>query len=101
MSAALELARRARAAAGADALATVTRERSTMLRFARSRPTQATSIDDATVEIAALRAGHVGRAATNRTGDEALADCARAAVGAAEAAAARAGPRHYPGLPRP
>lgn len=98
MSAALDLARRARDAAGGEALATVVRERSTMLRFARSRPTQATSVDDLTVEVAVLRAGHVGRAATNRLDDDALADCARSAVAAAEAAA-RSGDGAYPGFP--
>jgi PmbA protein len=101
VSDALDLARRALAAGGGDALATVTRERSTMLRFARSRPTQATSVDDVTVEIAALRAGHVGRAATNGVDDDALAGCARAAVLAAQAAASRAGEGHYPGFPEP
>ncbi len=101
MSATLELARRALAAAGGDALATVTHERSTTLRYARSRPTQATSIDDRTIEIAALRAGHVGRSATNRVDGDALADCARAAGLAAEAAAARAGEGHFPGFPEP
>jgi PmbA protein len=101
VSDALELARRALAAASGEALATVARERSTMLRFARSRPTQATSVDDLTVEIAVLRGGHVGRAATNRTDRDALADCARAATLAAEAAAAAAGEGHYPGFPAP
>ena len=96
---ALDLARRALEAAGGDALATVTRERSTMLRFARSRPTQATAVDDLTVEVAALRAGHVGRAATNRVDRDALEDCARAAALAAETAAARAGAGHFPGFP--
>jgi len=99
---ALDLAQRALAAAGGrDALATVTRERSTMLRFARTRPTQATAVDDLTVEVAALRAGHVGRAATNRVDRGALEDCARAAVLAAETAAARAGAGHFPGFPAP
>ena len=41
------------------------RERSLMLRFAADRPTQATAIDDVTVELAVLRDGHVGRATTN------------------------------------
>ena len=98
---ALDLARRALVAAGGDALASVTRERSTTLRFARSRPTQATAVDDLTVEVAALRAGHVGRAATNRVDREALEDCARSAVLAAETAAARAGAGHFPGFPPP
>lgn len=100
MTATLDLARRARDAAGEAALATVVRERSTMLRFARSRPTQATSVDDLAVEIAALRGGHVGRATTNRLDDDALGDCARAAVAAAEAAA-RSGDGRYPGFPSP
>jgi len=98
---ALDLARQALSEAKGDALVTVTRERSTMLRFARSRPTQATSIDDLTVEIAVLRAGHVGRAATNRADRDALTDCARAAVAAAQAAAGRAGEGHFPGFPSP
>jgi predicted Zn-dependent protease len=97
----LDLARRALAATSGDALATVTRERSTMLRFARSRPTQATSVDDLTVELAVVRGGHVGRAATNRTDRDALADTARAATRAAAAAAAHAGGGHYPGFPAP
>jgi PmbA protein len=97
----LELARRAVARASGEALVTVAHERSTMLRFARSRPTQATSIDDLTVEVAVLRGGHVGRAATNRVDDDALAGCARAATLAAEAAAACAGEGHYPGFPAP
>ncbi|MEX2252792.1 MAG: metallopeptidase TldD-related protein, partial [Thermoleophilaceae bacterium] len=101
---ALGLAERALAAApsgGADELqASVTRERSLLLRFARSRPTQATSIDDLTVELTAQRDGHLGSATTNRTDDEALARCGRAAADAAEAAA-RAGTGAYPGLPSP
>lgn len=95
-----ELARRALDAAGENALATITHERSTMLRFARSRPTQATSIDDVTVEVAALRDGHLGRASTNRIDDEALAECARAAVQAAEIAA-RSASGDCPGFPTP
>jgi predicted Zn-dependent protease len=101
VSEALDLARRALGRAKGEALATVTNERSTMLRFARSQPTQATSVDDLTVEIAVLRSGHVGRAATNRVDADALADCARAATLAAEAAAASAGEGHYPGFPHP
>ena len=67
----LELAERALAAAGGDgALASVTTERSLMLRYARSRPTQATAIDDLTVGIAVLRGGRVGTASTNFTDDE-------------------------------
>ena len=66
MSAA-EIAERAVAVAGADALVRVVRERSLVLRFALSRPTQSTAVDDVTIEIAALDRGHVGRATTNRT----------------------------------
>lgn len=101
MTTALELAGQALRVAGGEALATVTRERSLMLRFARSRPTQATSVDDLTIEIAVLRAGHVGRAATNEVDRDALERCARAAERAAEAAAMRAGVGHFPGWPSP
>ena len=97
-----EVAERAREAAGAaQALATVTRERSLALRFARSRPTQATSVDDLTVEVAVVTDGHVGRAATNDIGPEALRRCAGAAVLAAETAARAAGAGVYPGFPEP
>jgi PmbA protein len=95
---ALELAERAVRKAGPDALALVTRERSLLLRFAANRPTQATEVDDLTVELAVVRRGHVGRAETNSTDDDALAACARRAGGAAEAAAA-AGKGIYPGFP--
>jgi PmbA protein len=97
---ALELAERALRHAAPDGLALVTRERSLMLRFAANRPTQATEVDDLTVELAVLRRGHVGRAETNATHDEALAGCARRAAAAAEAAAA-AGDGIYPGFPDP
>ena len=97
-----EVAERAREAAGAaHALATVTRERSLALRFARSRPTHATSVDDLTVELAVVTDGHVGRAATNDIGPEALRRCAGAAVLAAETAARAAGAGVYPGFPEP
>ena len=71
-----------------------------MLRFARSRPTQATSVDDVTVEVAAVRDGHVGRAAGNATDAEGLASVGRAAAVAAEAAARSAsGHGSFPGFP--
>jgi len=97
----LELAQRALAAAGAGdgALATATRERSLMLRFAASRPTQATAVDDTGVELAVLRHGHVGRASTNDFCDEALASCAQRATAAADAAARAVGTGSYPGFP--
>ncbi|MEA2450088.1 MAG: hypothetical protein QOG63_2020, partial [Thermoleophilaceae bacterium] len=101
MSETLELAQRALAAAGggADALAHVAHERSLMLRFARSRPTQATAVDDLTVTLAIVRDGHVGTASTNATGADDLAGCVRRATAAAEAAARSGGAGHYPGFP--
>jgi predicted Zn-dependent protease len=91
-----------RAAGPADgALARVIAERSLFLRFAASRPTQTTAVDDITVEIAVLRDGHVGRASTNRTAAEAICAAAGAARAAAETAARAGGPGAYPGLPEP
>jgi predicted Zn-dependent protease len=84
-----------------DALVTVTSERSVLLRFARSRPTQATAVEDATIEVAVLRDGHVGTATTNREDDDSLTTCARAAQEAAEAAARTRGHGSYPGFPGP
>jgi PmbA protein len=84
----LEVAGRAAELAGPDALALVTRERSLMLRFAASRPTQSTGIDDVTVELAVPLRGNVGRASTNAVDDGSLADCAARARHAAEAAEA-------------
>jgi PmbA protein len=83
-----EVAERAAGHGGAGTFALVTRERSLMLRFAAGRPTQSTSIDDLTVEIAVPFRGHVGRASTNAVDDGALADCAGRARAAADAAAA-------------
>ena len=83
-----EVAQRAAERAGPGALALVTRERSLMLRFAASRPTQSTGIDDVTVELAVPLRGNVGRASTNAVDDESLADCAARARAAADAAEA-------------
>jgi len=83
-----EVAQRAAERAGPGALALVTRERSLLLRFAGSRPTQSTGIDDVTVELAVPLRGNVGRASTNAVDDESLADCAARARLAAEAAEA-------------
>jgi PmbA protein len=96
----LEIAERGLALAGGDAQVTVVRERSLMSRFARSAPTQATAIDDTSVEILCLRDGHAASASTNRLDDGAL----RAAVRRAETAAvaaARSGPGTHPGLAPP
>ena len=98
---AARLAERAVAAARGDALAHVAHERSLMLRFADNRPTQATAVDDATVEIAVVRDGHVGRASTNDNSDEALRECARRAEAAADAAAATSPPGPHPGFAAP
>ena len=81
-----EVAQRAAERAGPGALALVTRERSLLLRFAASRPTQSTGIDDVTVELAVPLRGNVGRASTNAVDDDSLADCAARARFAAEAA---------------
>jgi predicted Zn-dependent protease len=87
-------------ARGAQALATVSRERSLTARIARSRPTQATSVDDVSVAISCVRDGRVATALTRGTGDEALRDAAVRSAAAA-AAEARGGPGDYPGFPGP
>ncbi len=94
---ALEIARSARSCLDGEGLARVVRERSYMLRFAANRPTQATAVDDVTVELAVVRSGHLGRATTNRIDREGLARCARQATDAAELAST-AGPGGHPGL---
>ena len=98
MSASLELAQRALETARGDAMAYVVGERSLTLRFANGRPTQATSIDDLSVELAVVRDGHVGRASTNSGAGDALRECARRAEGAAEAAAASSRSGLHPGF---
>jgi predicted Zn-dependent protease len=92
-----EIAERAAGHAGTAGFALVTRERSLMLRFAAGRPTQSTSIEDLTVEIAVPFQGHVGRASTNAVGGGALAECAARARAAAQAAAAT-GDGRFPGF---
>jgi PmbA protein len=94
----LALAERAVAGAQGDALAHVAHERSLTLRFANNRPTQATAVDDVTLELAVAREGHVGRASTNDTSEEALRECARRAEAAAEAAVATSPPGAHPGF---
>ena len=96
----LEIAERALALAGPDAQVTVVRERSLMSRYARSAPTQATAIDDTSVEILCLRDGHTSIASTNRLDDDALRATAASAQAAARAAAA-SGPGNHPGLAEP
>ena len=94
----VEVAQRAVAEARGEALAHVTRERSLTLRFADGRPTQASALDDVSVELAVVRDGHVGRASTNELDGEALAGCARRAEVAADAAAAASRPGVHPGF---
>jgi predicted Zn-dependent protease len=99
---ALELAERARGHATGEAQATVVRERSVLSRFARSRPTQATQVDDTTVSVLRVHDGHLGSADTNDLSDDGLRDVAARADAGARAAAAAAGRRgEYPGLPAP
>jgi PmbA protein len=97
---ALELAERALTIAGPDIQVTVVRERSLMSRFARSSPTQATAIDDTSVEILCLHDGHAASGSTNRLDDDALRATAARARAAARAAAA-SGPGAHPGLADP
>ena len=77
----------------------VTRERSLLLRFARSRPTQATAVDDLTVEILRSSTTATSGARDERPlDDDGLAACAARA----DAAARPPGPRRagrLPGLP--
>jgi predicted Zn-dependent protease len=82
---------------GRDGLALVTRENSLMLRFAAGRPTQATAIDDMTIDMAIPFRGHVGRASTNSGDGESLAACAERARLAARAASA-SGDGTFPGF---
>jgi PmbA protein len=96
----LGLAERTLALCEGEVQVTVTRERSLLSRFARSRPTQATAIDDITVAIVVLRDGQTGSAETNLTEDDALRATFARADAAARAAAA-AGPGDHPGLPDP
>jgi PmbA protein len=98
----IDLAERALGFLDGEGQATVTRERSLLLRYARSAPTQATDIHDTSIHLLALRDGHTGGATTNVATDEALRDAARRAMAAADAAArAAAGPGDHPGLPAP
>ena len=57
---ALELADRALGFATGEAQATVIHERSLLSRFAVSRPTQATEVDDVTVSVLRVHDGHTG-----------------------------------------
>ncbi|MCW2998104.1 MAG: hypothetical protein JWN65_1653 [Solirubrobacterales bacterium] len=82
---------------------TITREGSLLSRFAVSRPTQATRVDDMGVHVLTIRDGHVGAAETNDLSDDALRGVVARAASAADAArrAAGAAPGEHPGLPEP
>jgi PmbA protein len=95
-----QIAQRALELAGPDIQVTVIRERSLLSRFARSAPTQATEVDDTTVDVLAVRDGHTAVATTNRLDDDALRGAARAAAAAA-VASARSGAGPHPGLAEP
>ncbi|MGZ6641314.1 MAG: TldD/PmbA family protein [Solirubrobacteraceae bacterium] len=98
----LDLAQRALGFARGDAQATVVRERSLFSRFAVSRPTQATRVDDVSVSILRVHEGHTGSAETNDLSDAGLRDVAAQADAAARAAAAAAGaPGDHPGVAGP
>jgi PmbA protein len=96
---ALELARRALAAAGPHAQVVVHREQSGLARFAASEVHQPTLVSDESVEVQiVLPDGRVGTAATNRIDDDGLAAVARRA---AEAAASAPPDPEVPGLAPP
>jgi predicted Zn-dependent protease len=94
------LAERALARSPGEALVTVSHERSQLSRFAHSRPTQATAVDDLAVEITCVRDGHTATARARAVDDDSVREAAGRAAGAA-AAAARTGQGSYPGLPGP
>ena len=96
----LEIAERALVLSDGDTQVTVVRERSLLSRYARSAPTQATAVDDTSVEILSLRDGHTAIASTNRLDDDALRATAARAVAAARAAAS-SGAGTHPGLAEP
>jgi predicted Zn-dependent protease len=96
----LALAERALDHSHGETLVTVVHERSLLSRFARSRPTQATAVDELSIEVTCVRDGRVASASAGGPGDDALREAA-ARAGAAAEAAARAGGGSYPGLPGP
>jgi predicted Zn-dependent protease len=99
VSAELELADRALSfVAGEEAQATVTHERSLVTRFARSSPTQATSVEETWVELVCVRSGQTGAATTNRLDEAGLRAAGARALAAADVAA-RLAEGDYPGLP--
>ena len=87
MSHALEIAEQALAAAqGDEADVLVHAERSGVARFAASIVHQPTLIDNAVVRVRVVRDGKIGRAATNRSDGDSLAEVVRRAGEAADSA---------------
>ncbi|HEY3021250.1 MAG TPA: metallopeptidase TldD-related protein [Solirubrobacteraceae bacterium] len=100
MTTPLDLAADVLAGVEGEAQVMAVRERSLTSRFSRSAPTQATEVDAHTVHVLCVVEGHTGGATAARVDRDALAQAARRARAAAEAAA-RGGPGAYPGLPEP
>jgi len=97
---ALELAERALAACeGDEAQVTVSVERSLVHRFANSRATQATDVEDTVVDVLVLRDGACGMATTHAVTPAGLAEAAGLASARAAAIALRSESARYPGLP--
>jgi predicted Zn-dependent protease len=100
VSADLDLAERVLSFCDGEAQVTITRERSLHARFARSQPTQATDLDDASIHVLVLRDGQAGVAQANDPDEQTLRSVVAQATTAAQAAAAD-GPGDHPGLPAP
>ncbi|MEA2273859.1 MAG: hypothetical protein QOI98_2567 [Solirubrobacteraceae bacterium] len=96
----LDVSERALARATGETQVTVVNERSLLSRFARSRPTQATEVDNVVVHFLSIVDGHTGGASTNALDDDGLAKTAARARAAAEAAAGQ-GAGDYPGPAQP
>jgi PmbA protein len=96
----LDLAERTLGFCSGPAQVNVIRERSLASRFARSAPTQATAVDDTTVEVLCLVDGHTGIAATNRIDAAGLEEVAARAHRIA-VASAHTGRGEHPDLPDP
>jgi PmbA protein len=96
----LDLAERTLEFCSGAAQVNVTRERSLASRFARSVPTQATAVDDTTIEVLCLVDGHTGLAATNRIDAAGLEEVAGRAHRIA-VASAHTGRGEHPDLSQP
>ena len=100
---ALQVAERALELAASDGdgfQVSVAHERSLLSRFARSAPTQATTINNYYIDLLCVRDGHTATVTTNRLDDDALRAAAMRADEAARAARTN-GLGSYPGLTEP